>query len=180
MKIPAALLLGVSLLLTASCAHLQPALSPNAKPEAQSAILYGRFSVGTNFVFHNKLALWLADQKNHPVYVCFDAAQPVYGIQVHPGRYQIVGFAGLDRADKIEGRLPFSGSPQPFAATADKPIYLGDFTGEMTWDGLARYEWKIKSFTDNYAATTAEFHQKFPGCAAMPTESVFRLSALKN
>ncbi len=173
MKIIPAFFLTVAMLMTVSCAHLEPALSATAKPDSRSAMLYGRFSIGHNFAFKNKLALWLenADTK-HAIYIYFDKNEPIYGLQVKPGRYRIVGFAGLNRMHEIKGRRTEPMAQITFLAPAGSKIYIGDFAGEVTWDGMVS-TWRLKSCTNNFAVTTAEFREKYPNALALPPVSIF-------
>jgi hypothetical protein len=173
MKIIPALFLAAGILMTVSCAHLEPALPSTAKPDSQSAMLYGRFSIGHNFAFKNKLALWLetVDTK-HAIYIYFDENEPLYGIQVKPGHYRIVGFAGLNRTHEIKGRRTGPLAQKTFLAPAGSEIYIGDFAGEVTWDGMVS-TWRLKSCTNNFAVTTAEFREKYPNLTALPPVSIF-------
>ena len=166
--------LTASLLLTASCAHLQSPLPAAAKPDGKTAVLYGRFSVGRNFAFHNKLALWLVnDGTRDSIYLYFDPDQPVYGIRVKPGNYHVQGFAALNRMQKVEGRKIIPQVPRPFTVAAGSETYLGDYLGETKWDGVMVATWRIKSWTNNFAATTAEFRQQCPQLAMTPAASIF-------
>ena len=173
MKIFSAIVFAACLFLNASCAHLQPALSADAKPDTQSAVLYGRFSIGHNFAFKNKLALWLENvDTKHSIYIYFDENEPLYGIQVKPGRYRIVGFAGLNRTHEIKGRRTGPLAHPSFPAPAGSQIYIGDFAGEVSWDGMVS-TWRLKSCTNNFAATTAEFREKYPLLGMPPVQSIF-------
>ena len=173
MKISPALFLAAGILMTVSYAHLEPALPSSAKSDGQSAVLYGRFSIRHNFAFKNKLALWLENaDTQHAIYIYFDEDEPLYGIQVKPGRYRVVGFAGLNRTHKIEGRRTGSSAQKAFLAPAGSEIYIGDFAGEITWDGLLS-TWRLKSCTNNFAVTTAEFREKYPLLGMRPVQSIF-------
>jgi len=178
MKILAAILLTAGLLSTLSCAHLQPELSADAKPDGNAAVLFGRFCVGHNFAFENKLGLWLENtETKHSVYLYFDADEPVYGVSVKPGHYRIMGFAALDRLHAIQGHRTIPQMQQSFAATGGSEFYLGDVVGDITWNGAVS-TWRIKSWTNNFTATTAEFRQKYPALGMTPAQSVFH-SAMK-
>jgi hypothetical protein len=159
---------GVALLLL-SCAHRAPAFSPNAAPDPRSAVFYGRFSINNGMnMFENKLALWLKNtDTKYNVYIYFDEAQPVYAVQVPAGPYRVAGFAALTRLHKLDGRQTFwiRGEPaaitRPFEAAAGSEIYLGDFTGHATFDGVI-CEWKVDSVTNNFVGTSREFREKYP------------------
>ena len=167
---------GVIWMLT-GCAHEAPAILPSAHLDHQSAILYGRFGIGHEFSGENRLALWLQNlDAQTPVYIYFDADQPVYCIAVKPGRYRVAGFVGVNRLHEIRGRRDFPASrfTVPFTAPSGSEIYLGDFTGTATFDGMLS-EWSVKSATNNFAETTVEFREKYGNLMVVPAISVFEL-----
>lgn len=159
------------------CAHQIAAISPAAPPDKNAVVLYGRFSLGRDYSFGNRLALWLKildTQKS--VYIYFDADQPVYGIAVQPGRYQLAGFVGVNNTHEVKVRREFPASrlTSPFAAAAGSQIYIGDFSGRTTYDGMLS-EWRIKFITNNFANTTVEFRENHPKLMTVPADSVFEL-----
>ena len=162
MKTFAALILASLSLLATSCAHFEPALAPEAKPKPGTAVLYGRFVIGDNFAYKNKLALWLKNEDTgHSLYIYFDHDEPLYGIRVKPGHYRIAGYAALERSHEIKHREPTTQPTQIFAVPAGREVYLGDFTGVVSWDG-AIFTWGITGLTNQFTATTIEFRQKCP------------------
>jgi len=163
--------------LLAACAHQTPAISRSAQPDKKAAILYGRFSISHDFAFKNQLALWLQNlDTQKPVYVYFEADQPVYAVQIKPGRYQMAGFVGMNRTHQIKGRhaFPTSRFTAPFTASPGSQIYLGDFSGTATFDSIIS-EWRVKSFTNNFANTTVEFREKYRNLMTVPAVSIFEL-----
>jgi hypothetical protein len=166
-----------------SCAHQIPPVLLNYKPDNQSAIIYGRFIIGSDFAFGNRLALWLQnldDKKS--IYIYFDRDQPLYAIQAEPGQYQVTGVAGIDMTHRILGRRRFQSNEingvisVPFKASANTAIYIGDFDGKAQIDGLTE-EWQIESLTNNFSETTKEFHQKYLNLLAIPVISAFEPEA---
>ena len=173
MKIVPVIILAAGILLTAACAHLEPALPPQAKADPKSAVIYGRFSLADDFAFKNKMALWLENMDTrHPLYLYFDHGEPLYSVRVKPGAYRIMGFVGLNRTHEIKTRSPIRLLQTVFYATAGSETYLGDFTGMVKWDSVF-FIWGIKSCTNNFAATTAEFRAKYPLLTPTSTQSVF-------
>lgn len=174
-------LCGLALLLL-SCAHRTPAFSPRAKPNSKSVVLYGRFSVNHDKnMFENELALWLQNtDTRRNLYLYFDPAQPVYAVQVKAGHYRIAGFAAATRLHKMEARLPFQTHGEPaaitrtFEAAAGSQIYLGDYTGHATFDGVV-FHWKLDSVTNNFVATSLEFREKYPNLLMLPVTAVMDL-----
>jgi len=159
----------------AGCAHQSPEILPSAHLDKKSAILYGRFSIGYEFSAENRLALWLQNlDAQSPVYIYFDPDQPVYCIAVKPGRYRVVGFVGVNRLHEIRGRREFPASrfTVPFTASAGRQIYLGDFTGTATFDGMLS-EWSVKSALNNFAETTVDLREKYRNLATVPVGSIF-------
>ena len=66
----------------------------------------------------------------------------------------------------------------PFTAPAGSQIYLGDFSGAATFDGMLS-EWTVKSITNNFANTTVEFREKYRNLATSPSVSIFELQTGK-
>jgi len=160
-------LLAATLLLV-SCAARTSSLSPSAKPDPQSAILYGRFALVPGADAQMRVALWLQNvDRHHTYYIYFDDKQPVQAIPVRPGHYKIVGYAALDWTHQILSREAFgtakNPSPiaSPFEASAGSEIYLGDFTAETTSDGVI-YNWGISHYANNIIGTTAELGEEYP------------------
>ena len=163
--------------LLAGCAHESPAILPSVQPDKKTAILYGRFSIGHEFSAENRLALWLQNPDTQAqVYIYFDPDQPVYCITVKPGRYRVAGFVGVNRLHEIRGRREFPASrfTALFTAPAGSQIYLGDFSGTATFDGMLS-EWSVEPITNNFAATTVEFREKYRNLMMVPAVSAFEL-----
>ncbi len=175
MKNTARLVLIACILATVSCAHLQPALSPNAKADRESAILFGRFNIGDTFSYQSKLALWLENaDTGRRIYIFFDQDEPLYGIRVEPGRYRLAGFLALNRLHQIKGRRELPRAARAFTADAGSLIYLGDFAGEVKVShGDMLITWRLKSCTNNFPATTVAFREKYPKLASSPAVSIF-------
>jgi hypothetical protein len=166
------MVIGGAIALLAGCAYQAPAISTSARPDEKSAILFGRFDINRAFTYESHLALWVQNLDTHkPVYIYFDQDQPVYGVKVAPGRYQVIGFVGVFRLHDIKVRRAFPSSSRftlPFRASAGSEIYLGDFSGTMTYDSII-FEWRINSASNNIVDTTEEFDRKFPNLTAPPT-----------
>jgi len=174
MRIFSAILLSTGALLLASCAHLAPPLRPDSQPDGKTAILYGRFDLTRKCAFDNKLALWLQNEDNHKsVYIGFDEVNPVFGVQVKPGRYRLMGFIGLNRAHKVEVRKTLSKAGGAFFASPGAEVYIGDFTGQAVWDGDMVFTWRLAGGTNNFAATTTGFRRKYAALGLRPVQSAF-------
>lgn len=166
------MLIGGVIALLAGCAYQTPAISTSARPDEKSAILFGRFDIKCSFAYESYLFLWVQNLDTHkPVYIYFDQDQPVYGVKVAPGHYQVIGFAGVFRGGHIKGRRTFPSSSRftlPFQASAGSEIYLGDYSAKLTYDSVI-FEWRINSASNNIVGTTEEFDRKFPNLTAPPT-----------
>jgi hypothetical protein len=92
----------------------------------------------------------------------------------------LAGFAGVNRMHEIRGRSEFPASrfTVPFTAPAGSQIYLGDFSGAATFDGMLS-EWSVKSITNNFANTTVEFREKYRNLMNIPAVSIFELQTSK-
>ncbi len=179
LKFLAVVTIGCAVALLAGCASEATALSTTAKPTQKSAILYGRFFIGHQYAIEDQLVLWVQNLETHKqIYIYFDPDQRVYGINVQPGRYQVTGFLGVNRTHAIEGRRTFEPSrfTQKFTAAPGSEIYLGDFYGATTYDGMLA-EWRLDSITNNFVGTTEELHQKFPNLIRVPTTTWLQSAA---
>ncbi|MGH7951013.1 MAG: hypothetical protein ACREFE_03710 [Limisphaerales bacterium] len=156
-----------------SCAHFSKPVDSSFKSASNTAIIYGRFELGTEFNAGNELALWLADKNSKAKYIQFKSINPVYCIPVGPGRYKIIGFIGTDRTHRIWGRKKFP-KALSFDAPTNSATYIGDFTGTASYDfaGMMQ-QWSVKSVADNFTETTEEFRGKFPNLASLPATSAF-------
>ncbi len=169
---------GTVALLT-GCAHQTPAISPTAQPDRNAAVVFGRFSIGREYNFGNRLALWLQNlDAKKSVYIYFDLNRPVYGVEIKPGRYQLAGFVGVNNTREIKGRVTFPASrfTAPFTASAGEQIYLGDFSGVASYDGMMS-QWRVNSVTNNFANTAVEFREQYRNLMVVPAVSVFELPA---
>jgi hypothetical protein len=183
MKAMRTMFIGVSLFLTTSCAFQAPPVSLTAVPDQQTAIIYGRFTVGADYNMGNRLVLWLKSlDAGQSVYIYFDEKHPLQAIRVKPGVYQVKGFAGTDGMHKIIGRRVFPNTGlmgkivKPFKVPAGSEVYVGDFTGSAT---LSLYqEWTLDSFTNDFAGTTVEFREKYPNLVSVPAISMFEIQSV--
>ena len=172
--------LNLVLLFCASCAYFSTPLKPADKPNHKSAILFGRFNLIKNNQDGFKLGLWLQNtQTGKSHYFSFLEDQPLYGVPVTPGKYRVVGFVCSNREHEIKSRNRF---PQiglaeligrPFEAASATAVYIGDYTGEATYDSLTAH-WQVKSATNNYVTTTREFRGKYQQLIFMPAVSIFK------
>ena len=143
------------------------------------AILYGRFTMSHRFAAGLKIALWMQNADTQKsIYICFDETEPFRAIQVKPGRYRIAGFLATNRGHQIRGHhlFPATGVAGritiPFKALPGSQTYLGDFTGHATLDDIIE-NWEVDSITNNFAATTAEFREKYQNLVTVPATSIF-------
>ena len=134
-------------------------------------------------MYKNKLALWMRNTDTRQnIYAFFDPDRPVYAMQVKTGHYKILGYVALNRTHQIEGRISFSSNGKPvsisrsFEAVAKSQIYIGDFRGHATYDGMMM-EWNIDSVTNNFAGTTLEFRQEYPNLGSLPVTSIHELQS---
>jgi hypothetical protein len=180
-----ALWFGLAFLLCAGCAHFASSVSPRAKADPETAILYGRFTLRHTFSAGLKIALWLQNADTQKsVYICFDETQPFRAIEVKPGSYRILGFLDTNRGHQIRGHHVFPATglggrvSLAFNAAPGSQTYLGDFTGHATLNDIIE-NWGVDSITNNFTDTTAEFHEKYPNQATVPAASIFAPSTTR-
>ena len=166
-------------ILLVSCAHLIPPVPSTFKPDNNTAVVYARLDLEKHAAFGTRLALWLQNMNSNKfVYMYFDHQQPVYAITVDPGRYRLIGLAGIDMTHRVLDQTPFYDKDLkeqfilPFEARTNSAVYLGDFVGYAKVNLVAE-EWAIKSFTNNFAETTIAFHQDYPNLTNLPVVSIF-------
>lgn len=166
-------------LLAVSCAHLIPPVSTTFIPDGKTTVLYARMNLEDRISMGNRVALWLENTDlKEPVYIYFDKSQPLYAITAAPGHYRLMGLAGIDMTHRILDRSLFREKDSkeryfiPFEARTNTAVYIGDFTG-CAKVNLVAEEWKIKSATNNFAHTTADFRQAYPNLASLETVSIF-------
>jgi hypothetical protein len=169
--------------LLTSCADLTPPVPLTFTPDGNTVVLYGRFTIGPDFVLGNRLVLWLKNvSSKKSVCLYFDKQRPVNAILVDAGQYRMVGFAGTDVTHRVLGRLAFRGkSPMnlvtmPFEVRTNSAVYIGDFTGRARMVGLDQV-WEIDSFTNNFAATTRDFREQYPNLVSVPAFSMVYLQS---
>jgi hypothetical protein len=169
----------LAFLLCAACAHFESSVSPRAKADPETAILYGRFTLRHTFSAGLKIALWLQNADTQKsVYICFDEAQPFRAIEVKPGRYRILGFLDTNRGHQIRGHHAFPATglggriALAFTAAPGSQTYLGDFTGHATLNDIIE-NWGVDAITNNFTDTTLEFREKYPNLLKVSAASIF-------
>jgi hypothetical protein len=181
MKFLRAICFGLALVFCVSCAHFESNLSPTAKPDQESAILYGRFYLKPTLSTGLRIALWLQNVDTlQSVYIPFNKSEPFCAIQIKPGKYQAAGFLAANSMHQILREQPFMQRDQviqiarPFIAGPGSQTYLGDYTAEAT---LSRYieQFQIEGITNNFKAATLEFRNKYPNLVTAPAASMFQL-----
>jgi hypothetical protein len=140
--------------------------------DMNGAVVYGRFTKGSDFAFGNELALRLRNEDSKREHLIrLQGTNSVYGVAVEPGRYRVTGFVATFIDRRTAGGRSFGATPifqvQPNSAT-----YIGDFTGYAKIVALAQ-EWGVRGLTNNFAVTTREFRQRYPNLATAPVRSAF-------
>ena len=170
-----------TLLFCAACVHVASPLPPAAKADHETAILYGRFDISHQYAFGFRLGLWLQNlDTEKPVYLYFDPDRSVYAVQVKPGHYRVAGFVGLTHEDQIRARKPYPPDGfmgrmfTSFYVAPEAQIYLGDYKGHVTYDGVM-VKWGLDSSANRFTETTLEYRRKYPNLVTAPAVSVFNL-----
>src|SRR5262249_45568984 len=94
-----------------------------------------------------------------------------YAVAVEPGHYELAGFIGtfMDHRPTGQGTFPQFG---PFQVSSNAATYIGDFNTYASI-GPAVQTWGIRSFTNNFAASTGEFRLKCTNLASAQVVSAF-------
>ncbi len=168
------------LLACTSCAYFNHPLEPSDTVSRKNAVIYGRFNLTQDNDDGFQLGLWLENLKTKsPVYLSFLSTNSIYAVDVKPGDYRINGFIAINREHKLKARQFFPpttpGKPinTTFAASPGEQIYLGDYSGRVTYDRIM-VEWKVESLVNNFEVTTAEFRMKYPGIPYARAISIFK------
>ena len=179
MKTLRIIFLGLVAILLVSCAELVPPVSSTFKPDNNTTVLFARLNLEKRVSLGNRIALWLQNlDSKKSVYIYFDQNQPVYAITAEPGRYRLMGAAGIDMTHRVLDRDLFreKGSKGkyylPFEVRTNSAIYLGDFVGYAKVNLVAE-EWAIKSVTNNFDQTTEDFRKTYPNLASLQVFSIF-------
>jgi hypothetical protein len=173
--------LAVALLLACtSCTYFNHPLEPRDTVNRKNAVLYGRFNLTQDNDDGFQLGLWLENVKTKsPVYLSFLATNSIYAVDVKPGDYRIQGFIAINREHQLKARHQFPpttpGKPirTTFTAESGAQIYIGDYSGRVTYDRIM-VEWKVESLRNNFEFTTAEFRMKYPGIPYARATSIFQ------
>ncbi len=168
------------LLAVTSCTYFNHPLEPGDTVSRKNAVLYGRFNLTQDNDDGFQLGLWLENVKTKsPVYLSFLATNSSYAVDVKPGDYRINGFIAINREHQLKARHYFppttAGKPirTTFAAVAGAQIYLGDYSGRVTYDRIM-VEWKVESLRNNFEFTTSEFRMKYPRLPYARATSIFQ------
>ena len=179
MKFVLGIALIASMMLLASCAHLIPPVAVSFKPDTNTVVFFARLSLENKISMGNRVALWLknTDTENY-FYIYFDRDQPLYAITASPGHYRLMGLAGIDMTHRVLGRSLFQTVDTKekcflsINAQTNSAIYLGDFVGYAKVNLVAE-EWAIKSITNNFTQTAADFRKQYPNLANLATFSIY-------
>jgi len=198
----AVIVAGLSALTGCSTVPHLSSTSRSVSPPPEKAVVYGRFGSHHSVLgFHFSLVL-VNTESGAQSAVLMPHSSKVVAVTLAPGNYQVrygllEGMAlssGWGQEAKYEiDAGPFSGQ---FSIAAGKAYYIGDYMGRVFWDskGTAQnkmrvtgtsslggggfvsssylYAGEIEKCTDNYAGTTTEFRQSYPGLSNMETKSV--------
>ena len=178
--------LGLCLLMwcCASCVFYARQVKLAGQINKNDAILYGRFYYGQHFAEEINPAwysrgLWIRNEttgRTH--YIELKDSNAVYAVQFEPGNYRITGMVKTDNEHGVKGRIAFPSTNRPtcldtpFEARKGEHIYIGDYIGEtkLDWPLLT---FKLKCITNNFDATTLEFHNNYPELATTSSISIF-------
>jgi hypothetical protein len=181
MKFLRASCFGLVVALCVSCVHFHSRLSTAAKPDKESAILYGRLYLKPTFSAGLKIALWLQNAETHQsIYIPFKESEPLCAIRIKPGKYQVMGLLGSDRTHTDLAKQAFTEMhpgfqlDKPFTAGPGSQTYLGDYGGEATLYGFIN-QFYLTGPTNKLAAATEDFCEKYPKLATSPALSMFQL-----
>jgi hypothetical protein len=184
MKFLRAICFGLAMALCVSCVHFHSNLSPAAKPDKDSATLYGRLYLKPTFSAGLKIALWMQNaDTHHDIYIPFKESEPLCVIRVKPGKYQVMGLLGSNRTHQNLDKQPFTLKDwrfqitKPFVVGAGSQTYLGDYTGEATLYGFIE-QFHLTGPTNKFAAATADFRDKYPKLIMTPAVSMFQLQGI--
>ena len=184
MKISHILALGLLLLAGTSCVFYTDPVERAGEVGKNSALLYGNFYYGQHFSEEPDpkwftTGLWIKNaDTGRKLYVEFKDTNSVYAVEVKPGWYCIMGFVRSDNEHGVKDRSAFHQTNTPAALTEPFEVQSGDqiYIGDYIWETKLDYpilHWNLKSITNNFAATTVEFRQRYPERLIAPTKSIF-------
>ncbi len=172
-------LLAVPVLL-AGCAAYSPSLSRSEAPVAESAYLYGRFSIEApkawlSFGQHQSMGFSFDCASGQKLIIKFRVDEPLQLLRVSPAsKCTFREIVYTDADGYIKSRKP---APPELAKevefTAGKASYLGDFfaaTANSTSGNMIYRHWEIRRAKDDYEASTEELKKAYPAFAHVPTE----------
>jgi len=149
-----------------------------------NAILYGRFYYGHHFTeelnpaWHTTGLSIRNETTDRTFYIELKETNTVYGVQVEPGSYRIMGLVRSDNEHGVKARITFPSTnstvwlTRPFKARKGEQIYIGDYQGETKLD-YPILTFKLKYITNNFDATTMEFQNNYPEMMTTPAVSIF-------
>ena len=167
-----------------SCVFYAPPVKRADQINKDDAILYGRFTYGEHFTEELNPAwytagVWLRNETSDRThYLELKVTNTVYGVQVEPGSYRITGLVRSENEHRVKARVafPWTNAPAWLAASFEvrkgEQIYIGDYQCETKLDYPILHT-RIKSITNNFAATTVEFRKTCPELMTTPAVSIF-------
>ena len=159
------------------CGAYTQGVRPTEKPAADSAYLYGRFTMKAEKSFvgnYPTVGLMLACSDGQKYTVGFSIEQPLQVLKIRPARCALAQIVGTD----MRGDIHLRRRAQPAWVHADdfhagNMYYLGDFVGiaaqENHWKVIyteAHLTWGFDPVQDRLEATTAEMKSAFPSKCA--------------
>ena len=173
-------------LLFVSCTSYAPRLDSSFKPAPDTVIVYGQLqfedksNVGATSYSGYRMALRLSNEETKKLlYVRFTKDETISCANIPPGHYQLTGFMATDKSDRILGGKIFGPEDKidiQFTTEPNTAIYVGDFYGYVkyyVYGDLTTVETGLTQVTNNFSASTAIFHEKYPNLATMPVRSAF-------
>lgn len=176
-----AALTAISLL--AGCAAYTPRMASNAKPAAEEAVVYGRFSIDTRKIIlgmdgHASMGLGLKCSDGREYLLRFYIDKPVHAIKVSPATCSVKETVYSNADGQVRGRRPFNGDVlQNLEFKPGVAYYVGDFfaAADTQVSGTrVNSSWRIRDVKIDYETTTAELRSEYPGLAQMQTANVAR------
>jgi hypothetical protein len=183
-RLPLVAGLNLIMLLCVSCVFYATPVKRAGQMNKNDAILYGRFDYGQYFAAELNPAwfttgLWIRNETTGQThYIQFKETNMVYGVQVEPGSYRILGLVRSDNEHGVKSRVEFpSTNPAAwltgsFEAHKGEQIYIGDYRCENSLDYPILHT-RLYSGTNNFAATTVEFRNNYPELMATAAISIF-------
>ena len=171
--------LWLAVLWVAGCGAYTQGIRSTEKPAADSAYLYGRFTMKAEKSLvgnYPTMGLMLTCSDGEKYTIGFSIEQPLQVLKIRPARCMLAEIIGTDaRGDIHLRRRPHPAWIHVDDFQAGKMYYLGDFAGvakqDNHWKVLyteVHLVWDFNPVEDRLAVTTAEMKSAFPSLAALP------------